>query len=118
VGISLLLISLSILFWSFRQKRKSVKFIEEEKQYLDNLLHNIVHEFRTPLTLIKGPSEELLQQDAQNVFAYLIQKNSTHMLELVNQVLDFAKLKAGKLPVMNETTDLNVFFFDCTELFL
>lgn len=118
VGVSLLVISLSLLLIAFIQKRKSVKFIEKEKVYLDNLVHNIVHEFRTPLTLIKGPSEELLQTDQGNTYVRLIHKNADKMLDLVNQVLDFAKLKAGKLPIINELTDLNVFFSDCIEVFL
>lgn len=116
-GFLLLLVALLILFVALRQRRKSNQLIRSEKQYLDNLLHNLVHEFRTPLTLIKGPTEELLRQDSANELLKLVDKNSDQMLNLVNQVLDFAKIKAGRLAVMNEMTDLSLFYEDALALF-
>lgn len=116
-GATILLLTLIILFFAFRQKKKSEEAIKVEKQYLDNLLHNLVHEFRTPLTLIKGPTEELLKKDTHNSLLKLVDKNSDHMLMLVNQVLDFAKIKAGRLAVVEETMNLTVFFHDIRVLF-
>lgn len=117
IGSSLLLIALLILFYSFRQKKKAVVYIQQEKQYLDNLVHNIVHEFRTPLTLIKGPAEELLKTEPNNTLVRLINKNAERMLDLVNQVLDFAKIKAGKLVVKEEVTNISVFLSGLLDLF-
>lgn len=105
------------IFFAFRQKKKSEQAINKEKQYLDNLLHNLVHEFRTPLTLIKGPTEELLKKDANNKLLQMVDKNSDQMLMLVNQVLDFAKIKAGRLTVVNEVAHLSLFFQDIIALF-
>lgn len=109
--------ALVILFLAFRQKKKSTAIIQKEKHYLDNLLHNLVHEFRTPLTLIKGPAEELLKSDEENRLLQMVNKNSDQMLSLVNQVLDFAKIKAGRLEVKNEVTHLDIFYKDTIELF-
>lgn len=117
VGAILLFIALIILYLAYRQKQKSNAIIRDEKYYLDNLLHNLVHEFRTPLTLIKGPTEELLKKDSTNKLLKLVDKNSDQMLNLVNQVLDFAKIKAGRLAVKNEVTDLRTFFKDAVARF-
>ena len=117
VGFLVLLLGIIALFFAFWQKRKSSKIIEREKRYLDNLLHNLVHEFRTPLTLIKGPTEELLKKDGENKLLRLVDKNSDQMLRLVNQVLDFAKIKAGRLEVKNEITNLHLFTNDTLALF-
>ncbi len=116
-GSILLMILLFFLLYLFRQKRKNVAYIEREKNYLDNLMHNLVHEFRTPLTLIKGPAEELIKADPNNTLLQLIEKNSRRMLDLVNQVLDFSKIKAGKLPVSEEVTDISIFTTDLIDLF-
>ncbi len=117
IGAFILLAALVILYLAFRQKQKSNAIIQREKHYLDNLLHNLVHEFRTPLTLIKGPTEELLKKDSENKLLRLVDKNSDQMLSLVNQVLDFAKIKAGRLEVSNEITNLHLFTNDTIALF-
>ncbi|MFT5821267.1 MAG: signal transduction histidine kinase/DNA-binding response OmpR family regulator [Crocinitomix sp.] len=117
LGFVILALIFLFVFFAYNQKKNLNKKIEREKEYLDNLLHNLVHEFRTPLTLIKGPTEELLKTDSENKLLRLVDKNSDQMLSLVNQVLDFAKIKAGRLEVNNEITNLNVFAEDTIALF-
>ena len=117
IGSSILLIALLILFVSFYQKKKAITFVKREKQYLDNLIHNLVHEFRTPLTLIKGPAEELLKSDHSNPYLQLINKNGEHMLHLINQVLDFSRIKAGKMSLSPEPTDLPLFITGIKDMF-
>ncbi len=116
-GCIILLVALSFLLISWRNKKKSNAMIAAEKDYLDNLLHNLVHEFRTPLTLIKGPVQELRKEHTQNELLRIVDRNSHKMLDLVNQVLDFAKIKAGKLDVKNETTNLPIFINDTADIF-
>ncbi len=60
---------------------------------------NISHEFRTPLTLILGPSEKIISGSSDDVQkdAGIIRRNSRRLLQLVNQLLDLSKLEAGKL---------------------
>ncbi len=116
-GFILLFFTAAVLFWAFSQKRKANQEINREKEYLDNLLHNLVHEFRTPLTLIKGPTEELLKQDETNALLQIVNRNSEEMLQLVNQVLDFAKIKAGRLEVNSEFTDLTLLLTDLVNRF-
>ncbi len=60
---------------------------------------NISHEFRTPLTVISGMAEQIEQKpDLWMVQGlHMIKRNSTGLLNLVNQILDLAKLESGKL---------------------
>ena len=61
---------------------------------------NISHEFRTPLTLIKGPIEKLEEEHQNNISTpniKMIRRNANRLLNLVNQLLDLSKLDSGKL---------------------
>jgi DNA-binding response OmpR family regulator len=61
---------------------------------------NISHEFRTPLTLILGPSERILKKTSENDTkkqAGSIKQNASRLLGLINQLLDLSKLEAGEL---------------------
>lgn len=73
---------------------------------------SVSHEFRTPLTLIKGPIEQLLANPAQPLTvekAKMIQRNSNRLLQLVNQLLDLSKLESGNLHVENGEGDIYKF---------
>lgn len=64
------------------------------------LFTNISHEFRTPLTLIKGPIEKLEQNQENQISTFnikMIRRNANRLLGLVNQLLDLSKLDSGKL---------------------
>ena len=62
---------------------------------------NISHEFRTPLTLILSPLEEIMANKSSKDKDYnkfgIIRRNGLRMLDLVNQLLDLSKLDSGKL---------------------
>lgn len=77
---------------------------------------NISHEFRTPLTLILGPIDSLLQGKADHLEIKqnlkLMQKNARRLLWLVNQLMDFRKLESGKMPVKATENDLIAFIRD------
>jgi signal transduction histidine kinase/DNA-binding response OmpR family regulator len=117
LAIAILILGIVVLIFALRQRRKSIETVAKEKEYLDNLLHNLVHEFRTPLTLIDGPVSDLLKKDSESKLLLMISRNSKKMLELVNQVLDFAKIKAGRLAVKNEITNIQLFMQDVVEGF-
>jgi signal transduction histidine kinase/ligand-binding sensor domain-containing protein/DNA-binding response OmpR family regulator len=68
---------------------------------------NISHEFRTPLTLISGEAEDLLENlkpEHPRSQIRSINKNASRLLQLINQILDVSKLEAGKMelhPIQN-----------------
>jgi signal transduction histidine kinase/ligand-binding sensor domain-containing protein/DNA-binding response OmpR family regulator len=76
------------------------------------LYTNITHEFRTPLTIIKGMAEQEIDEKGQlppekNLEnAQMIRRNSDRLLRLVNQMLDLRKLESGAMPVNMINGDL------------
>ncbi|WP_245736539.1 SpoIIE family protein phosphatase [Micromonospora pattaloongensis] len=71
---------------------------------------NVSHEFRTPLTLILGPTEDLLA-DPELPERYreplgLVRRNARRLLKLVNTVLDFSRVESGRHTAVYEPTDL------------
>ena len=75
---------------------------------------NIVHEMRTPFTLIVSPLEEALAQPdlsprvRQNL--EIMQANTRRSIRLINQILDFQKLTAGKMRLSVRRVELRSFF--------
>jgi len=75
---------------------------EQANQLKSRFLANMSHEIRTPLTAIMGFTEQLLHnKDAVNDEQHLstILRNSKHLLELINNILDLSKIEAEKLAV-------------------
>ncbi len=75
-----------------------------------NFFSNVSHEFRTPLTLILGPLEDLLDDPElpaeQRERLLPMQRNGLRLLKLVNTVLDFSRLESGRLRAAYRPTDL------------
>ncbi len=71
---------------------------------------NVSHELRTPLALVLGPTEKLLRGEgltaSQREDLTLIQRNARTLLKHVNDLLDVAKMEAGKMNVRYAETDL------------
>jgi signal transduction histidine kinase/ligand-binding sensor domain-containing protein/AraC-like DNA-binding protein/AmiR/NasT family two-component response regulator len=73
---------------------------DETEKMKSRFFANISHEFRTPLTLIQGPVENIISKSSEEKIlkdARLIKRNSSRLLQLINQLLDLSKLEAGKL---------------------
>ncbi|MBD2705099.1 response regulator [Spirosoma sp. BT702] len=78
---------------------------------------NISHEFRTPLTLILGPLNDLRkrfrtekQVTLTEPTVVLMEQNSNRLLSLINQLLDLSKLEAGQLKAEPQPGDIAGFF--------
>jgi signal transduction histidine kinase/DNA-binding response OmpR family regulator/ABC-type xylose transport system substrate-binding protein len=86
-----------------------------------NFFTNISHEFRTPLSLILGPVEELLDSSKLSPSTkqplQLIQRNTQRLLRLVNQLIDFRKIEFNKMQVKATETDLVLFVNDIVQTF-
>jgi signal transduction histidine kinase/DNA-binding response OmpR family regulator len=82
---------------------------EQANQLKSRFLANMSHEIRTPLTAIMGFTEQLLHSEKPTNDKHhlgTILRNSKHLLELINNILDLSKIEAEKLAV--EQTPLNV----------
>ena len=83
-------------------------------------LANISHELRTPLNSIDGFIHLLLRQgnlsNDQNLYLQTIRKSSAHLLALINDVLDFSKIDAGKLELETAPFDLEEAIFDVMDM--
>lgn len=84
----------------------------EVEKLREEFTHMIVHELRSPLDSIKKISEVLRSRDAHQKakefkeYLQMIYQNSSGMLELVNNILDLAKLEAGKFEIHKEPSDI------------
>src|ERR1700761_534165 len=87
-------------------KEKAEKAAAAKARFMSNMSH----ELRTPLNAIIGTTHLLVQDHEllQHTDHFKVLKNSSeHMLQLVNEVLDFSKLDEGKLEFIHEPFDLN-----------
>ena len=70
---------------------------------------NVSHEFRTPLTLMLGPTEDALASSERALRGpelETVYRNELRLLKLVNGLLDFARIEAGRTQASYEPTDL------------
>ncbi|WP_426179118.1 ATP-binding protein [Rhizorhabdus sp. FW153] len=88
-----------------RQRAEALAEIDRAKTIF---FSNVSHEFRTPLTLMLGPVEELLKSTdgAARDLAAMAHRNGLRLLRLVNMLLDFARIEAGRAEGRFEPTDL------------
>jgi signal transduction histidine kinase/ligand-binding sensor domain-containing protein/CheY-like chemotaxis protein/AraC-like DNA-binding protein len=85
------------------------------------LYTNISHEFRTPLTLISGPVQQLISNSAisenDKSALHIIESSSQRMLRLVNQLLELSKLETGEVKLQVSNHDLNAQVAQIKEVF-
>jgi signal transduction histidine kinase len=80
-----------------------ISVLEEMDRLKTEFFANISHEFRTPITLTLGPLEQLLSGGRDELPGSarkkleVMQRNQQRLLELINQILDLAKLEAGRV---------------------
>ncbi len=109
-AIFIFLIALAV--WLKRQVNweKSHSNLAKQMQERDLFSNMIAHEFRTPLTAIKGYSSFLLESKnlstEENRFAYNIRTSAERLVILVNDFLEVSRLQSGKLKIENVEIDV------------
>ncbi len=102
-------------------ERRRGEALAEVDRAKTTFFSNVSHEFRTPLTLILGPLEEAIANPATpapvRTHLELAQRNSLRLLKLVNSLLDFSRIEAGRVEISYEATDLDVLTRDLASNF-
>jgi PAS domain S-box-containing protein len=100
---------------AFEQERRRADALAEVDRAKTQFFSNVSHEFRTPLTLILGPLDEVLSQASERLSPenheqlMAVRRNSLRLLKLVNTLLDFSRIEAGRVQASYEPTDLATF---------
>jgi len=122
-----LLIISAILYtiYYFQLQRKLEKAeayrLQELNDFKGRFYTNITHEFRTPLTIIQGVTQQLEDNDqpaiSREEAIKMIRRNNHNLLTLVNQMLDLSKLETGAMPLKLVQNDIIPFLSYMTESF-
>ncbi len=93
----------------YQEQAATVTQLRELDRLKSSFLANMSHELRTPLNSILGFADVMLEgldgplTENMNNDLQLIQKNGQHLLHLINDVLDMAKIEAGRMNLSPET---------------
>ena len=88
---------------AYEQERRRAEALTELDRAKTIFFSNVSHEFRTPLTLMLGPLEDVLRQREQTLPAEelaqieIVHRNGLRLLKLVNTLLDFSRIEAGRI---------------------
>ncbi|MBW4565735.1 MAG: response regulator [Mojavia pulchra JT2-VF2] len=108
---------------AYEEERKRAEALAELDRAKTVFFSNVSHEFRTPLTLMLGPLEETLTNCAillppnEREQLEMVQRNGLRLLKLVNTLLDFSRIEAGRVQASYEPTDLASFTAELASVF-
>lgn len=93
-------VTIAFLLYSLRMRSRNTKLMNKLEQNRSEFFTNITHEFRTPLTVILGLSEQLQEDDEPQKEtirrrAAIISRQGNNLLQLINQLLDISKVKSA-----------------------
>src|SRR5581483_2465502 len=96
---------------AYEEERKRAEALAEIDQAKTLFFSNVSHEFRTPLTLMIAPLEDAIARPDKLSLANrerieVAHRNSLRLLKLVNTLLDFSRIEAGRVQASYEPTDL------------
>ncbi|MFO0831526.1 MAG: ATP-binding protein [Phycisphaerales bacterium] len=108
---------------SLEEERRRAAALAELDRAKTTFFSNVSHEFRTPLTLLLGPLEDLAgrsrggmdSQDGELV--RVAQRNAHRLLKLVNDLLEFSRIEAGRTQIAIEPADLAAITTDLASVF-
>ena len=108
---------------AYDEERKRAQALAEIDRAKTLFFSNVSHEFRTPLTLMLGPVEDLLANShiglspAAKTQLELVNRNGSRLLQLVNTLLDFSRIEAGRMQAVYQPTDLAAFTVELASVF-
>ncbi len=111
---------------AYEEERKRADAMAEIDRANTTSFSNVSHEFRTPLTLMLGPLEDLKAtfgrsmsslEAAQYQQIDLVHRNGLRLLNLVNTLLEFSRIEAGRTQAVYAETDLAAFTAELASAF-
>jgi GAF domain-containing protein len=108
---------------AYEEERRRAEALAELDRAKTAFFSNVSHEFRTPLTLMLGPAEDSLADDVeilsprQRERVEIVHRNALRLLKLVNTLLDFSRIEAGRVQAVYEPTDLAALTGDLASVF-
>ncbi len=108
---------------AFEQERRRADALAEVDRAKTQFFSNVSHEFRTPLTLMLGPLDEVLLQASERMSPehherlMTVHRNAIRLLKLVNTLLDFSRIEAGRVQASYQPTDLASFTTEIASAF-
>jgi signal transduction histidine kinase len=98
---------------AYEQERRRAEALAEVDHAKTTFFSNVSHEFRTPLTLMLAPIEDALNDTSEQALTPInrnrletAHRNSLRLLKLVNSLLDFSRIEAGRVEASFEPTDI------------
>jgi PAS domain S-box-containing protein len=109
--------------YAYADERKRAEELAELDRAKTAFFSNVSHEFRTPLTLMLGPAEDAIA-DVQHPLPLTqlkrietLHRNGLRLLKLVNTLLDFSRIEAGRIEAVYEPTDLSTLTAELASVF-
>jgi PAS domain S-box-containing protein len=107
---------------AYEAERKRAEALAEIDRAKTTFFSNVSHEFRTPLALMLSPLEEMLENNLESVNVEreqlaLIHRNGLRLHKLVNTLLDFSRIEAGRIQAVYEPTDLATYTAELASAF-
>ena len=108
---------------AYDEERARAEALAELDRAKTAFFSNVSHEFRTPLTLMLSPLEDLVAKPDGGIraenreLAVLAHRNGMRLLKLVNTLLDFSRIEAGRVEAAYEAVDLSAFTAELASTF-
>jgi PAS domain S-box-containing protein len=105
----------------YEDERRRAETLAEIDRAKTAFFSNVSHEFRTPLTLMLGPLEETLRRhslpEPVREELTVVHRNALRLLKLVNSLLDFSRVEAGRLQAVYHAADLSALTAELASMF-
>jgi PAS domain S-box-containing protein len=108
---------------AYEEEKKRAEALAELDRAKTAFFSNVSHEFRTPLTLMLGPVQDMLARSFTDLSPAakgqleVVNRNGQRLLRLVNTLLDFSRIEAGRVRAVYQPTDLAAYTTELASVF-
>jgi len=108
---------------AYEEERRRAEALAEIDRAKTTFFSNVSHEFRTPLTLMLGPLDDVLARPEEEMapgdreLLAIVRRNGQRLLKLVNTLLEFSRIEAGRVQAIYEPVDLAAYTAELASVF-